>query len=27
VQVVSKPFDVDDFLAAVATASQRLSNL
>jgi CheY-like chemotaxis protein len=27
VQVVSKPFDVDDFLAAVATASQRLSSL
>jgi putative two-component system response regulator len=26
VQVVSKPFDVDDFLAAVATANQRLSN-
>ncbi len=25
VQVVSKPFDVDDFLAAVATANQRLS--
>jgi two-component system response regulator MprA len=27
VQVVSKPFDVDDFLTAVATASQRISNL
>jgi len=27
VQVVSKPFEVDDFLAAVATASQHLSNL
>jgi CheY-like chemotaxis protein len=27
VQVVSKPFDVDDFLAAVATANQRLSSL
>jgi CheY-like chemotaxis protein len=27
VQVISKPFDVDDFLAAVATASQRLSSL
>ncbi|MGO8948268.1 MAG: response regulator [Ktedonobacterales bacterium] len=27
VQVVSKPFDVDDFLAAVAAANQRLSNL
>jgi CheY-like chemotaxis protein len=27
VQVVSKPFDVDDFLAAVATASQRVSSL
>ena len=26
VQVVSKPFDVDDFLAAVATANERLSH-